>query len=213
MLHTYAHEQEAKPLETQGQLIAMEYLKENMLAELKDQISTQASVIETLQQRVLEYENDLSKAADERETQGTHIDALQQQLQKSKKDIGALHSKIKTDEDIQKTNWKDLTRSMKEEVKREVTQHVDHLEASIKQNEDKLKTLPEKIKVARRKDISDVEERVKTEVSKLKEQVKNASQSTEENEKRLTEMSSDTDQKLREKQLTEEVSYEFHIHT
>lgn len=187
----------------------MEYLKENMLAELKDQISTQASVIEALQQRVQECENELSKAADERETQGTHIEQLQKGEEKlakatdeRKKDIGALHLKLKTDEEIQKTKWKDLTRSMKEEVKREVTQNVDHLQMSIKQNEDKLKTLPEKIKVARRKDISDVEERVK-----------NASQSAEENEKRLTEMSLDTDRKLREKQLTEEVSYEFHIHT
>lgn len=181
----------------------MEYLKENMLAELKDQISTQASVIEALQQRVQECENELSKAADERETQGTHIEQLQKGEEKlakatdeRKKDIGALHLKLKTDEEIQKTKWKDLTRSMKEEVKREVTQNVDHLQTSIKQNEDKLK------KVARRKDISDVEERVK-----------NASQSAEENEKRLTEISLDTDRKLREKQLTEEVSYEFHIHT
>ena len=198
----------------------MEYPKENMLAQLKDQISTQASVIEALQQRVQECENELSKAADERETQGTHIEQLQKGEEKlakatdeRKKDIGALHLKLKTDEEIQKTKWKDLTRSMKEEVEREVTQCVHHLKTSIKQNEYKLKTLPEKIKVARRMDISDVEERVKTEVSKLKEQVKNASQSAEENEKRLTEMSLDTDQKLREKQLTKEVSYEFHIHT
>lgn len=198
----------------------MEYPKENMLAELKDQISTQAAVIEALQQRVQECENELSKAADERETQGTHIEQLQKGEKKLAKatddrkiDIGDLHSKLKTAEGIQTKKWQDLTRSMKEAVEREVTQRVDHLETSIKQNEDKLKTLPEKIKVARRKDISDVEERVKTEVSKLKEQVKNASQSAEENEKRLTEMSSDTDRKLREKQLTEEVSHEFHIHT
>lgn len=220
-LHTYAYEQEAKPMETQGQLIAMEYLKESMLAELKNQISAQASVVE---QRLQECEIELRKATNERETQGSYIDTLQQQLQKGEdqlakatnerkklsSDIGTLNRKLKTDEELEKTKWKELHRSMKEEVKREVTQHVDQLKTSIEKNENTLKTLPKNIKDAYGKKISEMEERVTKEVSKLEEQVKKSSQSTEENERRLMEMSSETDQKLKEKLLTEEVCYEFH---
>lgn len=197
-------------METQGKLIAMEYLKENMLAELKNQISAQVSVVE---QCLQECEIELHKATNERETQGSYIDVLQQQLQKGEdklvkatnerkklsSDIGTLNRKLKTDEDLEKTKWKELHRSMKAEVEQEVTQHVDQLKTSIEKNE---KALP-KIKDACGKKISEMEERVTKDVSKLEKQVK---KSTEENERRLMEMSSETDHKLR----TEEVCYEFH---
>ena len=158
----------------------MERLKEEMLTKLKDQISTQTLEIEALQQRLQECENEQSKA----------VGALQQRLQEAEdklaketkerkklsSEIETLKMKLRTDEELEKTKWRELSTSMKKEVKREVTENVSSLEKSIEKNENELKTLPASIKRARGKEISDMEDRMKDKVSKLKDQVTTSSQ-------------------------------------
>ena len=275
--HSYAYE--ANPLESHGQLVT-ELLKET-LAELKDNISTQASVIkaledrvqksekqlaeatverekqgldivtlqqrlqeseeklvkasneserhgsdiETLQEHVQKSENELAKASAERLKQGSDIETLQHEREKQGSDIGSLHEqlqetkneldkrlkalnvKVRNDKEAQAKWNRQSNQTMKGEVKQEVTEHVDRLKKSvIQRHEEKLDSLPVQMRIARRKELSDLEERVKADGTKLKVQVKSSSQSTEENKRSLVKLSSDIDRKLKEQKHDEEVS-------